>query len=233
MGLGQDRKPLPRGRAAASCFHLPPTHLGPWQRHPEAQRQPPHPLPCTPGPPGAAGTWCSPMPTLPPVTGCPHLTRPRHTLDAHSLRMKSQGALHTSPSRVSELGLCSPPLGLSGWGPSGRALCCRAFQCGDGGREDEPGGQGAGSGQDRRPGWRGRRGGRVHACSARVFIGRCPLPRAQQAGWHAGLQTAHPGQRDPSSGSGAQLLPPQTSGGMSAAPRALPPASRSPYSSQI
>lgn len=134
MGLGQDRKPLPRGRAAASCFHLLPTPPGALAAPPRGSAPAPTPLTCTPGPPGAAGTWCFPVPTLPPVRGSPHLTGPRHSLDARSLRMKSQGA------RVSELGLCSPPQAFRGGGASGRALCCRAFQDEPGGRGQDPAG---------------------------------------------------------------------------------------------
>ena len=172
------------------------------------------------------------MPTLPPVTESPHLTGPRHTLDAHSLRMKSQGALHMSPSHVSELGLCSTPLGLSGWGASGRALCCRAFQC----CRWRPRGRAWGRGRIR-PGQEARVAGAQgrqspHAlCLCLYWL----LSPPQGAAGHrvCRLQTAHPGQRDPSYGPGARLVPPQTSGGVSVAPRALPTASLSPRPSEI
>ena len=125
-------------KGEGSSFLLPPAAHPTWGPGSAAQRlgASPHPLARTPGPPGAAGTWCFSVPTLPPVRGSPHLTGPRHSLDARTLRMKSQGA------RISELGLCSPPRAFWWGGASGRALCCRAFQ-------DEPGGRGQGAGSSR------------------------------------------------------------------------------------
>lgn len=135
----------------------------------------------------------------PPVRGNPpSKTRPRHTSDTlqpeNEIPRPSRWGTFPRPSRISVLGLCSPPPGL--WGVrEGSLLRCLSVRLKQAGRTEVWDGEG-GIQPGQRPVWPGwqREADSTRAMPSVSFVSLligvpspegtdCRLPRAQEAGW--------------------------------------------------